>query len=119
MMIATILDSFCINNYESLFGYNICFSKIVGMNTFFIYDLPQVCIHLYFMLFYPSHKIPHNDLTVELSLISSVLAVPNSFFNTMASHPNYFDPRLLEFELIKKQNHKKDQLMIQDIKEEF
>jgi hypothetical protein len=102
MMIATILDSFCINNFESIAGKKLCYPKIIGMNTFFLQDLPQMLIHLYFMFLYASHKIPHNDITVEISLISSIFAIQISLFNVLVSKPNEFDPKLLEFELKKK-----------------
>jgi hypothetical protein len=85
------------------------------MNTFFLQDLPQMLIHLYFIFFYASHKIPHNDLTVEISLISSIFAIQISLFNVVVSQPNEFDPRLLEFELIKKHNQKEDKKLIDDI----
>lgn len=121
MCIAVILDSFCINNFETVFGRQFCFPKIVGANTFFLQDLPQMLIHLYFMKIYPSHKVPHGDITVLISLISSIFAIQISFFNVVASHPNEFDPRLLEIELKRKaevRNRYQSLHMKEGIKEE-
>lgn len=102
MFIAVVLDSFCINNYETIGKKQIVFPKLVGLNTFFLQDLPQMLIHLYFLFLYASHKVPHNDLTVEISLISSIAAIQVSLFNVIVSKPNEFDPRLLEIELRRK-----------------
>jgi len=65
-------------------------------------------IHLYFMFLYSSHKVPHYDLTVEISLFSSIVAICISLFNVIASAPNEFDPRLLEIELRRKRTLKEE-----------
>ena len=49
MFLAVVLDSFCINNYLTVCGKEIVFPKVVGYNTFFLQDLPQMLIHIYFL----------------------------------------------------------------------
>jgi hypothetical protein len=46
--------------------------------------------------------VPHHDITIIISLISSIFAIQISLFNVAMSQPNEFDPRLLEIELRKK-----------------
>lgn len=46
MMLAVVLDSFCITNYEYLCKFNIFFPRIMGATTLFFQDIPQVSIIL-------------------------------------------------------------------------
>lgn len=40
MLLATILDSFCVNNYVQIAKKPIVFGKIMGILTFFLQDFP-------------------------------------------------------------------------------
>ena len=100
MLIATILDSFCISNFMEICKKPIVFGKIVATWTFFMQDLPQFCIHVWFLLFDDNHHgVPHDDKTVKMSLIVSAVAVLISGFNFVMMGPNDFDPCLLQIEL--------------------
>lgn len=101
MMLAVVLDSFCITNYEYLCNKNIFFPRVMGAITLFFQDIPQLIVHMIFLFFVHTH-VPHSDLTVTLSLITSVFAIMVSAFNVLVSHPNFFDPLLLKIELDKR-----------------
>ncbi|CAI2367823.1 unnamed protein product [Moneuplotes crassus] len=101
MMLAVVLDSFCITNYEYLCKKNIFFPRIMGAITLFFQDIPQLIVHMIFLFFVHTH-VPHSDLTVTLSLVTSVFAIMVSSFNVLVSHPNHFDPLLLRMELDKR-----------------
>lgn len=101
MMLATVLDSFCITNYEYLCKKNIFFPRIMGAITLFFQDIPQMIIHMIFLFVLHTH-VPHSDITVIFSLITSIFAISVSVFNVVVSHPNKFDPLLLKIELDKR-----------------
>jgi hypothetical protein len=103
MMLACVLDSFCITNYEYLCKRNIFFPRIMGSITLFFQDIPQLIVHMIFLFVIHTH-VPHSDLTVILSLITSCFAVMVSTFNVVVSHPNHFDPLLLKIELDKRKH---------------
>ena len=50
MLLATVLDSFCINNSFYLAGRPVVFGKLMGFVSFFTQDLPQLTIHVLFKL---------------------------------------------------------------------
>ena len=52
MLLATVLDSFCINNsfYFSAQGRPFVFGKLMGLFSFFTQDFPQLTIHVLFKL---------------------------------------------------------------------
>jgi len=50
MLLATVLDSFCINNSFYVFGYPLVFGKLMGFLSFFTQDFPQLTIHVIFKL---------------------------------------------------------------------
>jgi hypothetical protein len=122
MMLAVVLDSFCITNYEYLCKKNIFFPRIMGATTLFFQDIPQIFLHGLF-LWVIHTKVPHADLTVTLSLITSTFAVMVSTFNVVVSHPNHFDPYLLKNELDKRKSRsyqfkskKKKEIWTQELK---
>lgn len=80
MLLATVLDSFCIDNNETINNKPVHYGKLMGAITFFLQDFPQMSIHILFILFIPS-GVPHSDPTVTLSLICSSMAILISFFN--------------------------------------
>ena len=51
MLLATVLDSFCINNSFYLMGRPFVFGKLMGFISFFTQDFPQLTIHVLFKLF--------------------------------------------------------------------
>lgn len=101
MMLAVVLDSFCITNYEYLCKRNIFFPRIMGATTLFFQDIPQLILHMLF-LWVLHTEVPHSDITVIFSLVTSVFAIMVSTFNVVVSHPNHFDPLLLKLELDKR-----------------
>jgi heme/copper-type cytochrome/quinol oxidase subunit 4 len=82
MMLAVILDSFCINNFKKICGKEYIFAKVMAIWNFFTLDAPQTIIHLYFLI-YINNEIPHADITVEISLFTSLISVCVVFFNVM------------------------------------
>ena len=50
MLLATVLDSFCINNSFYLLGRPVVFGKLMGYISFFTQDFPQLTIHILFKL---------------------------------------------------------------------
>lgn len=50
MLLATVLDSFCINNSFYLAGRPVVFGKLMGFISFFTQDFPQLTIHILFKL---------------------------------------------------------------------
>ena len=101
-MIAVVLDSLSLTNYEMLWGKMIPFAQLVGAMTFITLDFPQLVIHLCFLFAYHIEEIPHAEATVIMSLIFTVLSFLISLFNMLASKPNGFDPILLQLELKKR-----------------
>jgi len=83
MLLATVLDRFCINNTTELCGKQIAYGKFMGAYTFFFQDLPQFSIHLYFLFFMhdPASNILHGNIVVKLSLCISFFAFCISSFN--------------------------------------
>jgi ABC-type sugar transport system permease subunit len=55
MMLATIFDSFCINNFTTICGKPFVTGKIMAIHNFLLQDLPQTLIHLLF-LFLVTHE---------------------------------------------------------------
>jgi len=103
MMLAVVLDSFCITNYEYLCKRNIFFPRIMGATTLFFQDIPQLLLHGLF-LWVIHTDVPHAEFTVSFSLFTSVFAIMVSLFNVLVSHPNHFDPVLLKKELDKRKS---------------
>lgn len=99
MLLATVLDSFSITNFETFCRKPIPFNKLMYSMTFFLQDLPQMTMHLYFLIGMPTSSVPHSESTVELSLVISILAICASCFNFISSKPVLFDPILLLIEL--------------------
>lgn len=74
----------------------------MGATTLFCQDIPQMILHILFLLHVFHVKVPHTDITVIFSLVTSVFAIMVSTFNVVVSHPNHFDPYLLKDELNKR-----------------
>jgi hypothetical protein len=55
MMLATIFDSFCINNFTLICGKQFVTGKIMAIHNFVLQDFPQTLIHLLF-LFLVTHE---------------------------------------------------------------
>lgn len=104
MLLATVLDSFCIDNTVTLMKKPIAFGKLMGAYTFFFQDCPQLLIHLYFLVFMhdPASLILHAHWLVMVSLVVSCFAVMISLFNFAMFKQNDFDPIAIEKELWKR-----------------
>ena len=102
MLLAVILDSFCITNYVHFYKWNIVFPRVMGMVTLFLQDIPQITIHVIFLVFYHHHEVDHGYFTVKFSLYSSLIAIFVSIFNVFFSEPNEFDTILLKNEMEKR-----------------
>jgi len=97
MLLATVLDSFCINNNIEICKKPITFGRTMGFWTMLTQDAPQFIIHLLF-LFFLDTEISHSELTVVMSLFVSIVAVCISTFNIIMCSPNEFDPVILQLE---------------------
>lgn len=98
MLMATVLDSFCIDNAVELCGKQVPFGRAMAIWTLATQDGPQMLIHLIFM-FLVQTKISHSETTVIMSLVVSTFAIMISIFNCIMCSQNVFDPILLEVEL--------------------
>ena len=50
MLLATVLDSFCINNSFYFGKHPMVFGKLMGFFSFFTQDFPQLTIHVLFKI---------------------------------------------------------------------
>ena len=101
MLLATVLDSFCINNSFYLAGRPFVFGKLMGFISFFTQDFPQLTIHVLFKLVILSeaqYKLKTQTLLL-VGMIMSGMAVCISIFNMIMCSQNEFDPIILEKEL--------------------
>ena len=74
MLLATVLDSFCISNSTDICGKPVSFGRTMGIWTLTTQDGPQYLIHLLF-IFVIHSRIDHYSFTVICSLIVSTFAV--------------------------------------------
>ena len=109
MLIATVLDSFCIDNTVTLFKKPIAFGRLMGAYTFFCQDFPQLSIHLYFLIFMhdPASLILHAHPLVLIGLVTSCFAIMISTFNWVMFKQNMFDPLIIEKEIYKRKQFRK------------
>jgi len=105
LLLAVVLDSFCITNFAQVFTTQIVFPRVMGLVTLFLQDIPQLTIHLIFLFAFHTH-IPHFEFTVVFSLVATLFAIQVSLFNVIVSKPNDFDPLLLQIELKKRKEQK-------------
>ena len=108
MLLATVLDSFCIDNTVTIAKKPIAFGKLMGAYTFFCQDFPQLTIHLYFLIFMhdPASLILHAHPLVLISLVVSCFALMISTFNFIMFKQNDFDPLVIELELFSRRHRK-------------
>ena len=104
MLLATVLDSFCIDNTVTIFKKPIAFGKFMGAYTFFNQDFPQLSIHLYFLVAMHDENslILHEHPIVLVSLVISSFAILISLFNFVMFKQNDYDPLELEIELYRR-----------------
>lgn len=101
MLLATVLDSFCINNSFYFFGKPLVFGKLMGFISFFTQDFPQLTIHVMFKLLILSEaqkKLKTQSLLM-IGMCVSAMAVLISIFNMVMCAQNEFDPIVLETEI--------------------
>jgi len=101
MLVATVLDSFCIDNNTEMCKKPVPFGRAMGVWTIVTQDGPQMFIHLLFM-FVVHTTISHADTTVVMSIIVSTFAIMISVFNIIMCSQNEFDPIILQIELKKR-----------------
>ena len=106
MLLATVLDSFCIDNTITLCKKPIAFGKFMGAYTFLFQDCPQLLIHLYFLIFMhdDASMILHKETLVLVGLVVSCFAILISLFNFFMFKQNDYDPLELEIELYRRQH---------------
>lgn len=116
MLLATVIDSFCINNTRQFSvkllgrdkrkgkGVGVVFGRLMGALSFFLQDFPQFSIHLSFKIFYstPIHYALKKETLLLISMIVSGCAVLISLFNMVMCVENEFDPVDLEAALQKR-----------------
>ena len=102
MLLATVLDSFCINNSFYFMGRPFVFGKLMGYISFFTQDFPQLTIHVLFKLviFSASQYKLKTQTLLLVGMIVSSLAVLISLFNMVMCAQNEFDPIVLEKEFL-------------------
>ena len=107
MLLATVIDSFCINNTVEFSKYRIVFGRLMGGLSFFLQDFPQFTLHAFFKLYPlivsdydPVHYYLKKQSLLLISMIISGLAVAISFFNMIMCVENEFDPLLVEDALL-------------------
>ena len=121
MLLATVVDSFCINNNKSFLkkyknkkgqkGVHIVFGRMMGGLSFLLQDFPQFTIHACFKIFVytPLHYHLKKKVLLLVSMVVSFAAVLISFFNMVMCADHEFDPVLLEAALYKRrQEFEKD-----------
>lgn len=103
MLLATVLDSFCISNNMEIFKkFTITTGRAMAFWTAFTQDFPQYIIHILFVAYVFKSGVSHDDPTVIMSLAISSIAVGISAFNIIMCGPNEFDPMIVELELKKR-----------------
>lgn len=109
MLLATVLDSFCINNTFSFFGKQFVFGKLMGGLSFWTQDFPQFTIHVFFKLVILSdaQKKLKTQTLLKVGIAVSAFAIAISLFNLIMCDLNEFDPIVLETELVQRQLKKK------------
>jgi len=105
MLLATVMDSFCLNNSIKICGKEMTFGRQMGFWTLVTQDGPQYMIHLLF-LFFDKGPIPHTEFTILMSLVVSTFAIQISIFNIIMCIPNEFDPTLIQLEFARRANQK-------------
>lgn len=103
MLLATVLDSFCIDNSTRICDTEVPFGRFMAIFTLMVQDGPQMIIHILFYIFVHD-VVPHTDKTVKISLVAGALAIAISIFNVIMVAPNEFDPILLMLELRRRQD---------------
>ena len=118
MLLATVLDSFCINNSFYLGGRPVVFGKLMGFISFFTQDFPQLTIHVLFKLVIISkaQKKLKTQTLLLVGMIMSSFAVCISIFNLRMCTQNEFDPIILEKELQERRELLKMAMQRQDEK---
>jgi len=83
MLLATVLDSFCINNSFYVRGYPLVFGKLMGFVSFFTQDFPQLTIHVLFKLVItsPEQKVLKKEKLLLIGMMVSATACCISTFN--------------------------------------
>ena len=101
MMLACVLDSFCINNYYTTCGKERVLGRLTQYNNFLFQDFPQTVIHVAF-LYDKICPVSHYEATIKISLIFSYVAICIAILNLIMFKPNDFDPVVLQVELKKR-----------------
>ena len=83
MLLATVLDSFCIDNSVSFKGKPLVFGKLMGFFSFTTQDLPQFIINVIFkfVIVSKAQKKLKTEKLLVVSLVVSFLALCISIFN--------------------------------------
>lgn len=101
MLLATVLDSFCISNTFSWFGKDMVYGRFTGFHSFLTQDLPQLSIHLCFKLII-LNEIQYELKSTTLLMVGvtvSVFANGISIFNMIMCDLNEFNPTKMEEEI--------------------
>lgn len=102
MLLATVVDSFCINNSFYFLGRPLVFGKLMGFVSFFTQDFPQLTLHVLFKLIIlnESQAKLKKQYLLTVGMTCSSFAVLISIFNMVMCTQNEFDPIVLETELV-------------------
>ena len=112
MLLATVVDSFCLNNTVELSkharngkGIHVTYGRLMGTLTFLLQDFPQFTIHACFKIVPlvidhpPVHYHLKGQQLLLISMFISAAALAISTFNMIMCVENEFDPVLIEVAL--------------------
>ena len=83
MLLATVLDSFCIDNSFYIAGKPLVFGKLMGFVSFFTQDFPQLTIHVLFkiVIISDAQKKLKKQTLLMVGMVCSGFAILISIFN--------------------------------------
>ena len=101
MLLATVLDSFCIDNSVYIGGRPFVFGKLMGFVSFATQDFPQLSIHIMFkiVIINDYQYVLKKEKLLLIGMCVSGMAVLISIFNMVMCTQNEFDPLALEKEM--------------------
>ena len=84
MLLATVLDSFCVDNFVQVCRSQIVFGKLMGALTFLLQDFPQMAIHIFFLF---EEEVEHASEPAAWEEYRGDLTFSSHPAPTFSSHP--------------------------------
>lgn len=98
MLLASVLDTFCISNNIEICKKPIPFGRTMGVWTLLTQDGPQYVVHVMF-LFVLQTDLDYAEFTVVVSIFVSSIAIQVTICNIILGSMKEFDPVILQLEL--------------------